>query len=98
MPTFQIQALHFHLLPMYTQFKSLCGCPWKDVEIDDKEVFGWQWWAWWLSLQLDSWKCDDKPSTDMDWLKLQKPGKNGFLLIMLELVWGEWHAIRTGNG
>ena len=72
--------------------------PWKDVEIDDKEAFGQQWWAWWSSLQPDSRIRKDKPTTDMDWSKLQKPGKNGFLLIMLALVWwgvasnrdGEW--------
>ena len=63
------------------------GHPWKDVEIDDEEVFGQQWWAWWLSLQPASRQCNDKPSGNMDWSKLQKPGRNGFQLIMLALIW-----------
>ena len=77
------------------------GRPWKDVEIDDEEVFGQQWWAWWLSLQPASRQRNDKPSSDMDWSKLQKPGRNGFQLIMLALVWwgvasnrdGEWLSV-----
>jgi hypothetical protein len=66
--------------------------PWKDVEIADVEEFGRKWWAWWNSLQPSSRisKNEDEtlpPTVDMDWSKLQKPGKNGFLLVMLSLVW-----------
>jgi len=32
----------------------------------------------------------------MDWAKVQKPGKNGFLLIMLALVW--WGAASNRDG
>jgi len=67
--------------------------PWKDVEIKDTGIFSRQWWAWWLSLQPKSRICgsgaDDNllPTLEMDWSQLQKPGKNGFLLMMLALVW-----------
>ncbi|KIM74212.1 hypothetical protein PILCRDRAFT_14653 [Piloderma croceum F 1598] len=70
--------------------------PWKDVDIVDTELFGRQWWAWWLSLQPDSRKRHDEPTADMDWAKVQKPGKNGFLLIMLALVW--WGAASNREG
>jgi len=70
--------------------------PWKDVDIVDTELFGQQWWAWWLSLQPDSRKRHDEPTADMDWAKVQKPGKNGFLLIMLALVW--WGAASNREG
>ena len=60
---------------------------WKDVEIVDKEGFGLQWWEWWTSLQPGSRTRNDEPAVEMDWSKLQKAGKNGFLLIMLSLVW-----------
>jgi hypothetical protein len=65
---------------------------WKDVVILDKGEFGRQWWDWWISLQPGSRTCTDRnnvalPTVDMDWSNLRKPGKNGFLLIMLSLVW-----------
>ena len=49
-------------------------------------------------MQPASWQRNDKPSGNMDWSKLQKPGRNGFQLIMLALAWwgvasnrdGEW--------
>jgi hypothetical protein len=61
--------------------------PWKDMELADKEKFSQKWWTWWSSLQPDSRTCDDKPTIQMDWGKLSKAGKNGFLLIILSLVW-----------
>jgi hypothetical protein len=62
------------------------------VELDDHERFGKQWWAWWSSLQPDSRLHDDPtlislPTAGMDWTALRKPGKNGFLLIMVSLAW-----------
>jgi hypothetical protein len=65
---------------------------WKDVELVDKERFSRQWWAWWISLQPSSQIRDDdnnapSATVDMDWSSLQKHGRNGFLLIMLALVW-----------
>jgi hypothetical protein len=89
-------ATDVHPVQIATWMKN--RCPWKDVEVDDVEVFRRQWWAWWSLLQPDSQILKDTPTPDMDWSKLQKPGKNGFLLIMLALVWwgvashrdGEW--------
>lgn len=64
--------------------------PWKDVEIDEK-VFSQQWWVWWASLQPTAWIYNENnasfPTPEMDWSHLKKPGKNGFFLIMLALVW-----------
>ena len=45
--------------------------PWKDIEIEDAEVFGHQWWNWWFLLQPGTRTCDE----------------NGFLLVMMVLVW-----------
>jgi len=61
--------------------------PWKDVEIADIAGFVQKWWDWWSSLQPDSRTANDMPMIDMDWEKLKKPGRNGFLLIILSLVW-----------
>jgi hypothetical protein len=57
------------------------------MEVADKETFGQQWWSWWCSLQPDSQNPSDKPTIHMNWGKLQKAGKNSFLLIMLSLTW-----------
>lgn len=74
--------------------------PWKDVEID-KKTFSKQWWAWWFSLQPTSRTFDSEnraslPTSGMDWSQLNKPGKNGFLLIMLALVW--WGKVSGRDG
>ena len=70
---------------------------WRDVELADQVKFSQQWWAWWSSLQPDSRSGDDKPTIDMDWAKLRKAGKNGFLLVVLSLVW--WgKALGTDGG
>ena len=63
----------------------------KDIKITDLEIFHHRWWQWWRSLQPES-RVGDKDSLtpvspDMDWSGLQKPGKNGFLLIMVSLMW-----------
>ena len=68
--------------------------PWRDVEITDTEEFRRKWCTWWNSLQPSSRISETKgetlpPTVDMDWSRLQKPGKNSFLLIMLSLVWWE---------
>jgi hypothetical protein len=65
---------------------------WKDVGILDKEKFSEQWWNKWISLQPEPRAHGDRnnialPTVEMDWSKLQKPGKNSFLLVMLSLVW-----------
>ena len=63
------------------------------MEIKNTKIFSQQWWAWWLSLQPKSRISgnvgDDTllPTIEMDWSHLQKPGRNGFLLMMLALVW-----------
>jgi hypothetical protein len=79
------------------------GRRWRDMELDDHERFGKQWWAWWSSLQPSSQLHDDPtlpslPTVAMDWTALRKPGKNGLLLFMVSLAWwgkasdacGEW--------
>ena len=67
------------------------GRQWQDADIIDLDRFGRQWWAWWHSLQPKSRICDEGdpqlPTSKMDWSDLRKPGKNGFLLIIISLVW-----------
>lgn len=76
--------------------------PWKDIEIEDAEVFGHQWWNWWFLLQPGTRTCDENgkqlsPAINMDWSDIEKPGKNGFLLVMMALVW--WgRASNAGGG
>jgi hypothetical protein len=77
------------------------GRRWKDVEIIDIERFSRQWWGWWYSLQPKSRIRDDKgdltsPTPDMDWSDLRKPGKNGFLLIVISLAW--WGKVSNQDG
>lgn len=74
------------------------GRRWKDMELVDHEKFGRQWWAWWLSLQPSSRNGDEPalPTVDMDWSQLRKPGKNGFLLLMISLVW--WGKASNARG
>jgi hypothetical protein len=80
------------------------GRHWKDVELADKERFGQQWWDWWCSLQPKSRVPTDhrmfhsiSPTVDMDWSDLRKPGRNGFLLIMIVLVWWGKASNREGS-
>jgi hypothetical protein len=68
------------------------GRHWKDVVLDDPKNFGLRWWDWWHSLQPKSrirkyQSCSTSLALEMDWSDLQKPGRNGFLLIMISLVW-----------
>jgi len=68
------------------------GRRWTDVDLDDTERFGKQWWDWWHSLQPKSrirryQSRSTSPTLEMDWSGLQKPGKNGILLVMISLVW-----------
>ena len=72
------------------------GRPWKDMGIADKVGFGQGWWNWWSSLLPDSRAVNDAPTVDMDWGKMNKPGRNGFLLVMLSLVW--WRTASGGDG
>ena len=61
--------------------------PWKDVDIADMAGFEQHWWNWWCSLQPDTRNANDAPTIAMDWQKLQKTGRNGFLLVMMSLAW-----------
>ena len=67
------------------------GRHWQDAHIIDVEEFARRWWAWWHLLQPKSRICDEGdpqlPTSKMDWSDLRKPGKNGFLLIIISLVW-----------
>jgi hypothetical protein len=50
------------------------------------------WWRWWGSLQPEDRVCEphgqlQTPSINMDWEELQKPGRDGFLLVMMTLTW-----------
>jgi hypothetical protein len=74
---------------------------WKDISILDKEKFSGQWWNWWISLQPEPRAHSDRNNialltVEMDWSKLQKPGKNGFLLVMISLVW--WGKVSDMDG
>ena len=60
----------------------------QDINISDTDDFQQRWWDWWLSLQPKSRVCASMPpSSGMNWSGLQKPGKNGFFLIMVSLMW-----------
>ena len=67
------------------------GRHWQDADIIDVDTFGRRWWAWWNLLQPKSRIGDEDspqlPTSEMDWSGLRKPGKNGFLLIIISLVW-----------
>jgi hypothetical protein len=58
--------------------------PWKDMQIENLQVFKAAWMAWWSELQPAS--LQDR-SLNIDWAALQKRGRNGFLLIMVSLAW-----------
>ena len=79
--------------------------PWKDQPLQDNNLawFSTEWWAWWRSLQpvarIPTGPNDNllAPSSRMDWDALRKPGRNGFLLIMLSLAWwGNFSAANDG--
>jgi hypothetical protein len=77
------------------------GRRWKNIELEDPKQFGQQWWDWWHSLQPKTWICSQQnyqtsPTPEMDWSDLHKPGKNGFLLIMMSLIW--WGAVSNQEG
>ena len=63
----------------------------KEMDITDTEKFGQRWRNWWHSLQPKSRVSDKRssaqPMSNMDWSQLRKPSKNGFLLIMVSLMW-----------
>lgn len=50
-------------------------------------------WQWWSSLQPDDRAFNPdvpnniRPTSEMGWTKLDKPGRNGFLLVMVQLTW-----------
>lgn len=58
--------------------------PWKDMQIENLQVFKAAWMAWWSELQPAS--LQDR-SSNIDWATLQKRGRNGFLLVMVSLAW-----------
>ena len=63
------------------------GRPNRGIDIADSDKFSQRWQAWWLRLQPKNREPGSIPSSDMDWSQLRKPGKNGFLLIMVTLLW-----------
>lgn len=61
-----------------------------DVDIPDVKVFGDLWWKWWRGAQ-PSWR---KPEDDDmvrvvrgPWEKLDRPGQNGMLSVLICLKW-----------
>jgi hypothetical protein len=55
--------------------------PWKDMPVADVSEFRAKWVQWWSCLQPSS------QLAGVNWEPLRKPGKNGFLLVMMSLVW-----------
>lgn len=60
-------------------------------------------WQWWTSLQPleraynPALSKNIRPSKEMNWEKLEKPGRNGVLLVMLLLTWwGSFSGYDTG--
>lgn len=69
--------------------------PLEHIEIGKPAEFGVRWCAWWESLQPDERSNMTtegllEPHVDMTWWTVQKPGKNGLLLVMMSLVWWGW--------
>lgn len=63
----------------------------KSPQIDNQALFAEQWGDWWAGLQPD-WRVKDQNgrlsrSGTGDWEALHKPGKGGFLLVLLCLMW-----------
>jgi hypothetical protein len=74
--------------------------PWKDQILHNKTIdqFSAEWWAWWKLLQLVTHTSGTEgellqPTAKMNGDSLHKPGRNGFLLIMLSLIW--WGKFST---
>ena len=57
--------------------------PLRDMPVNDLPLLKTKWRAWWSKL------CpEDAPvPADRSWESLRKPGKNGFLLVMVCLAW-----------
>ncbi|KAI0705720.1 hypothetical protein C8Q76DRAFT_630374, partial [Earliella scabrosa] len=72
----------------------------KSPKILDEQQYADRWWGWWSSLQ-PTWRergSDGRPligDSPGHWESLQKPGKNGFLLVLLSLVW--WKECATAR-
>ena len=63
----------------------------KTPPIDDISAYAAQWWLWWKSIQPE-WRTIDVASRPVHkgteaWDALQKPGKCGFVLVLLSLMW-----------
>ena len=59
--------------------------------ITDVNKYGAEWWAWWKALQ-PNWRevgTDGRPLQrgEGEWDVLGTPGKSGFLLVLLSLMW-----------
>ena len=53
------------------------SCPWRDMPVNDLADLKMKWRAWWAKL----WPADATGEF------LQKPGKNGVLLVIMSLAW-----------
>lgn len=63
----------------------------KTPPIDDAVEYGRQWWQWWTALQ-PAWRTVNNAGRPEQagtgpWDELEKPGKCGFLLVLLSLLW-----------
>ncbi|KAH9855410.1 hypothetical protein C2E23DRAFT_701563, partial [Lenzites betulinus] len=78
----------------------------KPPVIKNEEAYCSSWWLWWSTMQPE-WRERDARGRPIaggsgDWEVLNNPGKNGFLIILLTLVWwrdcasastlGDWSA------
>ncbi|KAI9070334.1 hypothetical protein FKP32DRAFT_1558137, partial [Trametes sanguinea] len=83
---------------------------WRELEkpphIPDMDQYRESWWLWWSGIQ-PAWRTKDSAGHpeiggNGDWDCLEKPGKNGILIVLLSLVWwkqqspaasvGDWEA------
>ncbi|OJT12471.1 hypothetical protein TRAPUB_10979 [Trametes pubescens] len=63
----------------------------KPPVIKNEDTYCSAWWRWWSAMQPE-WRVRDSHGRPVagghgDWEVLKKPGKNGFLIVLLTLVW-----------
>ncbi|KDQ53073.1 hypothetical protein JAAARDRAFT_137834, partial [Jaapia argillacea MUCL 33604] len=87
--------------PQVAQWMKECRQLTKMPAINNLEEYAGGWWSWWLNIQ-PSWHSRDEDGqlrcsgAGGLWASAQKPGKNGFLLVLLSLSW--WREAVAGQG
>lgn len=77
--------------------KVLCREYTKVPDIEDEATYASNWWKWWGGLQPE-WREHDTEGRPIaggegDWDALEKPGKNGFLIVLISLWW--WKGVAS---